>query len=80
MLTLLLSLTEVVAEIVVAWWFGDHWCAVGNGNVFEVQEAKLNFHREEDLQLTAHGFTAHLSAQEDAQSICPQAELTERKL
>lgn len=76
---LLLSLTEVIAEVVVARWFWDDWRALGNGNVLEVQEAELNLHRQEDLQLAAHGFTAHLSAQEDAQSICPQAELRQRE-
>lgn len=59
---LLFSLAEVVAEVVVARWFGDDRRTVWDGNVFEVQKTELNLHREEDLQLAAHGFTAHLPA------------------
>lgn len=77
---LLLRLAEVVAEVVVARRFGDDWRAVWDGNVLQVQEAELDLHGEEDLQLAAHGFTAHLPAQKNAQSIGPQAELTQRKL
>lgn len=69
--TLLLSVAEVVAEIEVAWRFGDSRRIVWYGYVLQVQEPQLNLHREEDLQLAAHGFTAHLSAQEDVQPICP---------
>lgn len=60
--TLLFSLAEVVAEVVVARWFGDDRRTVWDGNVLEVQKAELNLHREEDLQLAAHGFTTHLPA------------------
>lgn len=60
--TLLLSLAEVVAEVVVARRFGNDGRAVGDGDVLKVQEAELNLHREEDLQLAAHGFTTHLPA------------------
>lgn len=77
--TLLLGLAEVVAEVVVARWFGYDRRAVGDRDVLEVQEAELDLHRKEDLQLTAHGFTTHLPAQEDAESICPQAELMKRE-
>ena len=77
--TLLLRLAEVVAEVVVARRFGDDRRAVGDGNVLQVQEAELNLHGEQDLQLAAHGLAAHLPTQEDAQSICPQAELTHRE-
>lgn len=73
---LLLRLAEVIAEVVVARWFGDNGGALWDGYVLQVQEAELNLHRQEDLQLAAHGLTAHVPAQEDAQSICPQAELT----
>jgi len=75
---LLLRLAEVVAEVVVARRFGDDRRDVGDGNVRKVQEAELNLHREQDLQLAAHRFTTHLPAQENAQSIRPQAELSER--
>lgn len=76
--TLLLRLAEVVAEVVVARWFGDDWRSVGDGDILKVQEAELNLHREQDIQLAAHGFTTHLPAQENAQSICPQAEISSR--
>lgn len=76
---LLLRLAEVVAEVVVARWFGDDRRAVRDGDILQVQEAELDLHGEEDLQLAAHGFTAHLPAQKDAQSVGPQAELTQRK-
>lgn len=75
--SLLLSLAEVVAEVEVARWFGDDRGAVWDGHVFQVQEAELDFHREEDLQLAVHGLAAHLPSQEDVQSVCPQAELKE---
>lgn len=52
--TLLLRLAEVVAEVVVARRFGDGRRALGDGNVLQVQEAELNLHREQDLQLAAH--------------------------
>lgn len=73
---LLLRLAEVVAEVVVAGRFGNDGSAVGNGNVLQVQEAELYLHRQEDLQLAAHGLAAHLPTQEDTQSVRPQAELT----
>lgn len=76
--TLLLSLAEVVTEVVVARWFGDDRRAVRDGDVLEVQETELDLHGEEDLQLAAHGFTTHLPAQENAQAVRPQAELMER--
>lgn len=76
--TLLLRLAEVVAEVVVARWFGDDWRVVWDGDVLQVQEAELNLHGEEDLQLAAHRFTCHLAAEENAESVRPQAELTER--
>lgn len=63
--TLLLSVAEVIAEVVVAWRFGDNWRIVRYGDILQVQEAQLNLHREEDLQLTAHGFTTHVPAQEN---------------
>ncbi|TNN68247.1 hypothetical protein EYF80_021569 [Liparis tanakae] len=72
------SIHQLVAEVVVARRFGDDRRDVGDGNVRKVQEAELNLHREQDLQLAAHRFTAHLPAQENAQSIRPQAELSER--
>lgn len=75
----LLGLAEVVAEVVVAGWFGDDRCTVRNGNVLQIQEAELNLHREEDLQLTAHGLTAHLPTEQNTESVRPQAELTENK-
>lgn len=73
---LLLRLTEVVAEVVVAGRFGDDRRAVRDGNVLQVQEAELDLHGEEDLQLAAHGLARHLAAQQDAQAVRPQAELT----
>lgn len=75
---LLLSVAEVIAEVVVARRFGDGWSIVWDRNVLEIKETELDFHREEDLQLTAHGFAIHLPAQENIQSICPQAELIEK--
>lgn len=51
---LLLRLAEVVAEVVVARWFGDDWRVVWDGDVLQVQETELNLHGEEDLQLAAH--------------------------
>lgn len=75
---LLLRLAEVVAEVVVARRFGNGGSAVRDGNVLQVQEAELDLHGQEDLQLAAHGFAAHLPTQEDAQPVRPQAELTDR--
>lgn len=77
--TLLLSLAEVVAEVVVARRFGDDGRGVGDGDVLQVQEAELDLHGEEDLQLAAHRLAAHLAAEEDAESVRPQAELTEEE-
>lgn len=74
---LLLRLAEVVAEVVVARRFRDDGGTVRDGNVLQVQEAEFNLHGEEDLQLASHRLTAHVPAQEDAQAICPQAELTD---
>lgn len=71
----MLSLAEVVAEVIIAWRFWDDWGTVRYRNVFEVQEAEFNLHRQQDFQLAAHGFAAHLPAQEYTKSICPQAEL-----
>lgn len=73
---LLLCLAEVVAEVVVARRFGDDRRAVRDGDVLQVQEAELDLHGEEDLQLAAHGLAGHLAAQQDAQAVGPQAELT----
>lgn len=72
---LLLIVAEVIAEVVVARRFGDGWSTVRDRNVLEIKETELDFHREEDLQLTAHVFAIHLPAQENIQSIRPQAEL-----
>lgn len=77
--SLLLRLAEVVAEVEVARWFGDDRGAVWDGHVLQVQEAELDFHGEEDLQLAVHGLAAHVPSQEDVQSVCPQAELMGRK-
>lgn len=62
---LLLGVAEVIAEVVVAWQFGNDWGVVRYGDVLEVQEAELNLHREENLQLAAHGFTTHVPAEEN---------------
>lgn len=75
---LLLSVAEVIAEVVVAWRFGDGWSTVWDRNVLKIEETELDFHGEEDLQLTAHGLAIHLPAQENIQSVCPQAELIEK--
>lgn len=48
-LVLLFGLAEVVAEVEVAGWFGDRRCRVWDRDVFQVQEAELDFHREENL-------------------------------
>lgn len=48
-LVLLFSLAEVVAEVEVAGRFGDWWGRVWNRDIFQVQEAELDFHREENL-------------------------------
>lgn len=76
---LLLCLAEVIAEVEVARWFGNDWSAVWDGHILQVQEAELNFHGEEDLQLAVHGLAAHVPSEEDVQSVCPQAELMGRK-
>lgn len=75
--SLLLRLAEVVAEVEVAGWLGDERGALRDGHVLQVQEAELDFHGEEDLQLAVHGLAAHLPSQQDIQSVRPQAELTE---
>lgn len=77
--SLLLRLAEVVAEVEVAGRFGDERRAVRDGHVLQVQEAELDFHGEEDLQLAVHGLAAHLPSQEDVQPVRPQAELAETK-
>lgn len=48
-LVLLFSLAEVVAEVEVAGWFGDWRGRVWDRDIFQIQEAELDFHREENL-------------------------------
>lgn len=48
-LVLLFGLAEVVAEVEVTGWFGDWRCCVWDRDIFQVQEAELDFHREENL-------------------------------
>lgn len=48
-LVLLFSLAEVVAEVEVAGRFGDWRGRVWDRDVFQVQEAELDFHRKENL-------------------------------
>ena len=73
--TLLLSLAEVVTEVKVARGVGHGRGSVWDRHVLQVQEAQLDLHGEEDLQLTAHALTAHVPAQQHAQPVRPQAEL-----
>lgn len=72
---LLLSLAEVVTEVEVAWGVGHGWGLVRDGHILQVQQAELDLHGEQDLQLTAHALAAHVPAQEHIQAVCPQAEL-----
>lgn len=74
-MTLLLGLTEVVAEVEVARWVGHGRGLVGDGHVLQVQQAQLDLHGEQDLQFTAHALAAHVPAQENVQAVRPQAEL-----
>lgn len=53
-LPLLLRLAEVVAEVVIARRFRDDGSSVRDRNVLQVQEAELNLHGEEDVQLAVH--------------------------
>lgn len=48
-LVLLFSLAEVVAEVEVAGRFGDWRGRVWDRDIFQVQEAELDFHRKENL-------------------------------
>lgn len=78
LLALVLCLAEVIAEVKIAGGFGDRRGRVRNGDVLQVQEAELDLHGEENLQLTAHGLAAHLLPQQNVQSVRPQAKLRER--
>lgn len=65
----------VIDKVVVAGLLGDGWGCVGDLNVFQVQEAELDFHAEQRVQVILRQVTHHVFPQQCIQPICPDTVL-----
>lgn len=69
----------VIDEVIVAGLLGDGWRCVGDLNVFQVEEAELDFHAEQGVQVIPGQLTHHVFPQQRIQPICPDTVLAEKE-
>ena len=70
----------VIDEVIVAGLLGDGWRRVRDLNVFQVQEAELDFHAKQRVQVIPCQVTHHVFPQQRIQPICPDTVLGRKKM
>lgn len=70
----------VIDEVIVAGLLGDGWGCVGDLNVFQVEEAELDFHAEQRVQIVSGQLTHHVFPQQRIQPIRPDTVLVEKEV
>lgn len=70
----------VIDEVIVAGLLGDGWGCVGDLNVFQVEEAELDFHAEQRVQIVPGQLTHHVFPQQRIQPIRPDTVLVEKEV
>lgn len=70
----------VIDEVIVAGLLGDGRRRVGDLNVFQVEEAELDFHAEQGVQVIPGQLAHHVFPQQRIQPIRPDTVLVEKEV
>lgn len=68
----------VIDEVIVAGLLGDGGRRIGDLNVFQVEEAELDFHAEQGVQVIPGQLAHHVFPQQRIQPIRPDTVLVEK--
>lgn len=75
MLLGLATSVTVIDEVIVAGLLGDGWGCIGDLNVFQVEEAELDLHAEQGVQVIPRQLAHHVFPQQRIQPIRPDTVL-----